>query len=98
MTEGGGGFMLQGHLHPDKLHTVGQASPGAIIKLIDEEGDEVRPNEVGEIVGRSAATMNGYHNQPGKTAEAQWTDPKTGEVYIRTGHGGRLDEEASLTL
>ena len=54
--------------------------------------------EVGEIVGRSPATMNGYHNQPGKTAEAQWTDPETGEVYIRTGDVGRLDAEGFLTL
>ncbi|CAN1548650.1 CaiC Acyl-CoA synthetases (AMP-forming)/AMP-acid ligases II [Caulobacteraceae bacterium] len=98
MTEGGGGFMLQGHLHPDKLHTVGQASPGAVIKLIDEEGNEVGPNEVGEIIGRSPATMNGYHNQPKKTAEAQWVDPATGEVYIRTGDVGRLDEDGFLTL
>ncbi|MDP1632230.1 MAG: class I adenylate-forming enzyme family protein [Caulobacter sp.] len=98
MTEGGGGFMLQGHLHPDKLHTVGQASPGAVIKLIDEEGNEVGPGEVGEIIGRSPATMSGYHNQPGKTSEAQWTDPATGEVYIRTGDVGRLDAEGFLTL
>ncbi len=98
MTEGGGGFMLQGHLYPDKLHTVGQVSPGAIIKMIDEEGNEVGPNEVGEIVGRSPATMSGYHNQPGKTAEAQWVDPATGEVYIRTGDVGRLDEDGFLTL
>ncbi len=98
MTEGGGGFMLQGHLYPDKLHTVGQASPGAIIKMIDEDGNEVGPNEVGEIIGRSSATMNGYHNQPGKTAEAQWIDPGTGDVYIRTGDVGRLDEDGFLTL
>ncbi|ATQ44888.1 4-coumarate--CoA ligase [Caulobacter mirabilis] len=98
MTEGGGGFMLLAHLHPDKLHTVGQPSPGAIIKLIDEDGNEVGPNEVGEIVGRSAATMSGYHNQPKKTAEAQWTDPATGDVYIRTGDVGKLDEDGFLTL
>ena len=98
MTEGGGGFMLQAHLYPDKLHTVGQASPGAIIKMIDEDGNEVGPNEVGEIVGRSAATMSGYHNQPGKTSDAQWIDPATGDVYIRTGDVGRLDEDGFLTL
>jgi long-chain acyl-CoA synthetase len=98
MTEGGGGFMLQGHLHPDKLHTVGQPSPGAVIKMIDEDGNEVGPNEVGEIIGRSPATMNGYHNQPGKTSEAQWICPKTGDVYIRTGDVGRMDEDGFLTL
>jgi long-chain acyl-CoA synthetase len=98
MTEGGGGFMLLAHEHPDKLHTVGQPGPGSIIKLIDEEGNEVPTGEVGEIVGRSPSTMNGYHNQPKKTAEAQWTDPATGEVYIRTGDVGRLDAEGFLTL
>ena len=98
MTEGGGGFMLQAHLYPDKLHTVGLPSPGAVIKLIDEEGNEVGPGEVGEIIGRSPATMSGYHNQPGKTSEAQWVCPKTGDRYIRTGDVGRLDEDGFLTL
>jgi acyl-CoA synthetase (AMP-forming)/AMP-acid ligase II len=98
MTEGGGGFVLFAHLHPDKLHTVGQPNAGSVIKLIDEDGKEVAIGEVGEIVGRSAATMNGYWNRPDKTAEAQWTDPDTGEVYIRTGDVGRLDAEGFLTL
>jgi acyl-CoA synthetase (AMP-forming)/AMP-acid ligase II len=98
MTEGGGGFVLFAHLHPDKLHTVGQPGVGSIIKLIDEDGKEVATGEVGEIVGRSPATMNGYWNRPDKTAEAQWTDPATGEVYIRTGDVGRLDAEGFLTL
>jgi len=98
MTEGGGGFVLFAHLHPDKLHTVGQPGVGSIIKLIDEDGKEVGPNQIGEIVGRSPSTMSGYHNQPGKTAEAQWTDPESGDVYIRTGDVGKLDEEGFLTL
>ena len=77
---------------------MGQPNAGSVIKMIDEDGKEVATGEVGEIVGRSPATMSGYHNQPGKTAEAQWTDPKTGEVYIRTGDVGRLDEDGFLTL
>jgi long-chain acyl-CoA synthetase len=98
MTEGGGGFVLFAHEHPDKLHTVGRPGPGSDVKLIDEEGNEVAPNEVGEIVGRGPATMNGYHGRPDKTAEAQWTDPKTGLVYVRTGDVGRMDEDGFLTL
>ncbi len=98
MTEGGGGFVLFAHLHPDKLHTVGQPNAGSVIKMIDEDGKEVATGEVGEIVGQSPATMNGYWNRPDKTAEAQWTDPTTGEVYIRTGDVGRLDAEGFLTL
>ena len=48
--------------------------PGHDIRLIDEDGNEVPPGEIGEVVGRSPAMMIGYHNQPGKTAEAEWFD------------------------
>ena len=51
----------------------------------------------GEIVGRSAATMSGYHGRPDKTAEAIWTSPE-GWTFIRTGDVGRFDEEGFLTL
>ena len=97
MTEGGGSCALVAHEHPDKLHTVGRPIPGHDIRLIDEEGREVPVGEIGEIVGASAATMNGYHNQPGKTAEATWVSP-AGRRYIRTGDVGRFDEDGFLTL
>jgi acyl-CoA synthetase (AMP-forming)/AMP-acid ligase II len=98
MTEGGGTCVLQCHLHPNKLHTVGQPAPGHDIRLIDDEGREVAKGEVGEVVGRSpVAMMTGYHNQPGKTADAIWTDPE-GNKYIRTGDVGRFDEDGFLTL
>ena len=41
--------------------------------------------------------MNGYFNQPGKTAEAEWYDSE-GNRYIRTGDVGRFDEDGFLTL
>ena len=72
MTEGGGSFVLAAHEHPDKLHTVGVPIPGHDIRLIDEDGKQVAQGEIGEVVGRSGAMMNGYHNQPGKTADAEW--------------------------
>jgi acyl-CoA synthetase (AMP-forming)/AMP-acid ligase II len=98
MTEGGGSCILHAHEFPDKLHTVGQPAPGHEIRLIDEQGREVPRGEVGEIVGRSPASMmNGYFNQPGKTAEAEWRDSE-GNRYIRTGDVGRFDEQGFLTL
>jgi acyl-CoA synthetase (AMP-forming)/AMP-acid ligase II len=97
MTEGGGTCILMCHEHPDKLHTVGRPAPGHDIRLIDEDGVQVGPGVVGEIVGRSQGMMNGYHGQPGKTAEATWISPE-GWNFIRTGDVGRFDEEGFLTL
>ncbi len=97
MTEGGGTCILMCHAFPDKLHTVGVPAPGCDIRLIDEEGKEVPAGEIGEIVGRSAATMNGYHGRPDKTDEATWISPD-GERFIRTGDVGRFDAEGFLTL
>jgi len=97
MTEGGGSCALLAHLHPDKLHTVGQPMEGHDIRLIDDEGRELARGEMGEVVGRSGAMMLGYHGQPEKTREAEWTSPD-GERFIRTGDVGRFDEQGFLTL
>ena len=97
MTEGGGSCGLQAHEFPDKLHTVGRPLPGHDMRLIGEDGKEVAQGEIGEVVGRSGAMMVGYHNQPGKTSEAEWYSPD-GLRFIRTGDVGRFDEDGFLTL
>lgn len=97
MTEGGGTCILAAHLFPDKLHTVGRPAEGHEVLLLDEEGRPVRAGEVGEAAGRSAAMMNGYRNQPGKTREAEWFDAE-GRRFIRTGDVGRFDEDGFLVL
>jgi acyl-CoA synthetase (AMP-forming)/AMP-acid ligase II len=108
MTEGGGTCILEAHLHPTKLHTVGQAAPGSDIRLIDEAGNELPRDQLdangevaghpaGEVVGHSAGMMTGYHRQPEKTREAEWFDA-TGKRFIRTGDVGRFDADGFLTL
>ena len=97
MTEGGGSCMLVAHEHPDKLHTVGQPIAGHEMLVIDDEGRSLPPGEAGEVVGRSRAMMKGYHNQPAKTAEAEWLGPE-GARFIRTGDIGRMDADGFLTL
>jgi len=76
---------------------VGQPAPGHDIRLIDDDGREVAVGELGEVVGHSPAMMNAYHNQPGKTAEAEWRDA-SGKRFIRTGDVGRFDEDGFLAL
>jgi long-chain acyl-CoA synthetase len=97
MTEGGGTCVLEATLHPDKLHTVGCPAPGHDIRLIDDQGRELPPGSTGEVVGHSEGIMTGYHNQPAKTAEAEWDD-STGRRFIRTGDIGRFDEDGFLIL
>lgn len=97
MTEGGGTCILEAHLHPDKLHTVGQPAQGHDIRLIDEHGQEAPAGEAGEVVGRSPGMMKGYHGRPEKTREAEWYAPD-GQRFIRTGDIGRFDAQGFLTL
>jgi long-chain acyl-CoA synthetase len=97
MTEGGGSCILEAHNFPDKLHTVGKPAEGHDIRLIDEQERELPPGEIGEIVGHSGSMMIQYHNQPGKTREAEWFDAQ-GNRFIRTGDVGRFDEDGFLTL
>ncbi len=97
MTEGGGTCILEAHKYPDKLHTVGKPAEGSDIRLIDEDEKELPIGAAGEVVGRSGAMMTGYHNQPGKTREAEWYDAQ-GNRFIRTGDVGRFDQDGFLTL
>lgn len=97
MTEGGGTCLLAAHEFPHKLHTVGRPASGTDMRIIDEQGREAPPGQAGEIVGRSATMMTGYHNDPARTAEAEWHDSE-GRRYIRTGDIGRFDEDGFLVL
>jgi long-chain acyl-CoA synthetase len=97
LTEGGGTCILEAHLHPDKLHTVGRPAEGSDIRLIDDEGREVAPGQAGEVVGHSPGMMSGYHGRPELTREAEWYAPD-GKRFIRTGDIGRFDAEGFLTL
>ncbi|MFA9284534.1 class I adenylate-forming enzyme family protein [Comamonas sp. SY3] len=97
MTEGGVRCELHCHQFPDKLHTVGRAGPDADLRFIDEEGKELPKGAQGEIVGRSAGMMTGYHRQPDKTREAEWISP-SGERFIRSGDVGQMDADGFIVL
>jgi long-chain acyl-CoA synthetase len=97
MTEGGGSCQLIAHEHPDKLHTVGTPMDGHEMFVIDAAGNRLPPGEVGEVVGRSAAMMSGYHGKSDQTAEAEWRSPD-GERFIRTGDLASVDADGFFTL
>lgn len=78
-------------LHPKSL---GRPDLFSEVKLMDEEGREVKPGEVGEIVAKTPYLMNGYHKEPGATAEYF----SFGREWGRTGDLATRDEEGYFFL
>ena len=77
--------------------SVGKPVPGTDLAIIDDEGRELPPGEVGEIVGWSRFVMSGYHNRPEATAETLWRDAQ-GRPWLRTGDLGRVDQDGYLYI
>lgn len=69
-----------------KAGSVGLPLPGVDMRFVDENGDQIKPGEVGEIVVQGPNVMKGYLNRPEATKEAI----KDGWLY--TGDLARLQE------
>lgn len=68
--------------------TTGRPSPVAQVRIVDPDGREVPPGEVGEIVVRGPLVMDGYLNDPEETARRQrggWHH--TGDLGVRVADG-----------
>ncbi|HIG42996.1 MAG: AMP-binding protein [bacterium] len=97
LTEGGVTTALFINHSPEKLGSVGQATNGCILKIIDDAGVEVEQGVVGEIVGRSALHLDGYLNNAAANESLYWTDAESNK-YIRSGDLGYLDPDGFLYL
>jgi acyl-CoA synthetase (AMP-forming)/AMP-acid ligase II len=53
-----------------KMGSVGRPALGVEVRIVDAEGDDVAPGEIGEIVYRGPTVMQGYAGKPEATAEA----------------------------
>ena len=62
------------------------------VRVVDLDGNDVKPGEKGEVLLRSPNVMKGYWNRPQDTAEAI----KDGWLY--TGDIARMDEEGFLYI
>jgi long-chain acyl-CoA synthetase len=77
--------------HPDrerKPGSIGTPIEGVEMKVVGDDGADVPPGEVGEILIRGHNIMKGYWGRPDATAEA--IDQ---EGWFRTGDMARVDEE-----
>jgi len=80
-----------------KTDSVGRASPGQALAILDNDDRQLPAGEPGEIVGRSRFMMAQYHDNEAANREATWTDPG-GARWLRTGDIGKLDEDGFLYL
>ncbi len=79
-----------------KPTSVGIAIPNTELWLVDEEGNKVGPNTVGQLVIRGATVMRGYWEKPEATAKKLKPGPLPGEMVLYTGDYCRLDDEGYL--
>jgi amino acid adenylation domain-containing protein len=79
-----------------KPTSVGIAIPNTELWLVDESGNKVGPNVVGQLVIRGATVMQGYWDKPEATAKKLKPGPLPGERVLYTGDYCRLDDEGYL--
>ncbi len=81
--------------HPDyeqRLGSVGVARTGVAFRIVDEEGRDLPPGEIGEIITRSDCVMQGYWNNPDANAKS------LRDGWLWTGDLGSVSESGFLTL
>lgn len=75
-----------------RLKSIGREISNVQIRLVDDNDNEVKPGEMGEIIIRGPHLMREYWNLPGETASVL----RNGWLY--TGDLARIDELGYLTV
>jgi long-chain acyl-CoA synthetase len=88
----GGGTLVTSEQWLTKPGTVGPPWPGADVKVLDDDGNEVPPGEVGTVYMSLAQADFEYHKDPEKTQKNRVGG------YFTVGDVGLLDEDGWLFL
>lgn len=73
--------------------SIGRPLPDVEVRIIDEQGQELPPLQVGDIVARGSRIMSGYWQDQEKTAKAF-----TPDGWLITGDKGWKDDEGYIFL
>jgi acyl-CoA synthetase (AMP-forming)/AMP-acid ligase II len=74
---------------PEQLKRLGSAGRevfGTEVRVVDENGNDVKPGQIGEVIGRGENVMKGYWKMPEATAEA------IRDGWLHTGDLATVDE------
>ncbi len=87
-------------LPPEELDSrsasVGKAIPNCEVLVVDEQGREVPPGEVGELVIRGSNVMSGYWRAPEQTARTFREGRHSGERLLYSGDLFKKDDDGYL--
>ena len=75
-----------------KPGSIGTALTGIDIKIVDDAGQELPRNEIGEVIVRGGNVMKGYYKDDAATASV------IRDGWLYTGDLGRMDEENYIFL
>lgn len=76
-----------------RVGSVGRIHPHVEVKIVDENGDVVPVGEQGELMTRGYSVMEGYWDEPKRTAEAI-----TSDGWMQTGDLARIDAEGYCNI
>ncbi|WP_063065903.1 acyl-CoA synthetase [Nocardia violaceofusca] len=88
----GGGTSISGEEWLRKPGSVGKAWPYAVVKVLDEDGNEVAPGEVGQVYMKMGGSNFEYHKDKSKTEDA-----RVGDLFT-VGDIGHMDADGYLFL
>lgn len=91
LTEGVAHVTTQPPDGSSKLCSVGKPLPGYKVKIVDDKGQELATNQLGEMI-TSGPMMDGYYANPEATAQTI----KNGWLY--TGDIGKIDEDGEVWI
>jgi long-chain acyl-CoA synthetase len=75
-----------------KLGTIGIPLPSTDVKIVDDEGNTLGYNEVGELWTKGPQVMKGYYNRPTETAKT------ITDGWLHTGDIAKMHEDGYLQI
>ncbi len=88
------------YLEPDLIETkpdsVGRPIPNCSVTVVDEDGNETAPGQVGELVVTGDNVMTGYWQDPETTEKVFRTLPDSSEKVLYTGDLFKRDDDELL--